>query len=199
MNLVKSQTNVKEIKVFNKLKGIKVTFKPDYTKLGKAFGDKTQKIAEALQKADQDSIISDIEENNKHVLKLDQSEYEIIKDHLVYERASPDHLQEAEFKDGFVYLDKTRTPELEAEGFAREIVHRVQTMRRAAGYEIADHIFLYYEGAAHFVQSISAFADYIRQETLAIDIDEGITEEADLQDTFKIGGTNLKLGVKKAV
>ncbi len=88
--------------------------------------------------------------------------------------------------------------ELEAEGFAREIVHRVQTMRRSAGYEIADHIILYYEGAAHFVQSISAFADYIRQETLAVEIEEGIPEDADIQETFKIGGASLKLGVRKA-
>ncbi len=90
------------------------------------------------------------------------------------------------------------TIELEAEGFAREIVHRVQTMRRSAGYNIADHIVLYYEGAAHFVQSISAFADYIRQETLAVEIEEDIPEDADFQETFKIGGSSLKLGVKKA-
>jgi isoleucyl-tRNA synthetase len=90
------------------------------------------------------------------------------------------------------------TMELEAEGFAREIVHRVQTMRRNAGYEIADHIILYYEGAAHFVQSISAFADYIRQETLSVEIEEEIPDDADLQETFKIGGASLKLGVKKA-
>jgi isoleucyl-tRNA synthetase len=91
------------------------------------------------------------------------------------------------------------TMELEAEGFAREIVHRVQTLRRNAGYEIADHIFLYYEGAAHFVQSISAFADYIRQETLADEIEEGVPDNADAQETFKISGATLKVGVKKAV
>jgi isoleucyl-tRNA synthetase len=90
------------------------------------------------------------------------------------------------------------TMELEAEGFAREIVHRVQTMRRNAGYEIADHIILYYDGAAHFVQSISAFADYIRQETLAVEIEEGIPDDADAQETFKLGGAGLKLGVKRA-
>jgi isoleucyl-tRNA synthetase len=90
------------------------------------------------------------------------------------------------------------TMELEAEGFAREIVHRVQTMRRNAGYEIADHIILYYDGAAHFVQSISAFADYIRQETLAVDIEEDIPEDADARESIKLGGGNLSLGVKKA-
>jgi isoleucyl-tRNA synthetase len=88
--------------------------------------------------------------------------------------------------------------ELEAEGFAREIVHRVQTMRRTAGYEIADHILLYYDGGAHFVQSISAFADYIRQETLADELEEGVPEDVDARETFKLGGAAIEVAVKKA-
>ncbi len=91
------------------------------------------------------------------------------------------------------------TVELEAEGIAREIVHRVQTMRRNAGYDIADHIITYYEGDAAFVQAISAFADYIRQETLSHELDEGVPEDADFQETYKISGRSLLLGVKRAV
>ncbi|MGD1119044.1 MAG: isoleucine--tRNA ligase [Dehalococcoidales bacterium] len=89
------------------------------------------------------------------------------------------------------------TVELQAEGMAREIVHRLQTMRRTAGYEIADHIIVYYEGDAYFVQAVSAFADYVRQETLADDIEEGIPEDADLQEEHKITGYHLQLGIKK--
>jgi isoleucyl-tRNA synthetase len=89
------------------------------------------------------------------------------------------------------------TVELQAEGMAREIVHRLQTMRRTAGYEIADHIIVYYEGDAYFVQAVSAFADYVRQETLADDIEEGIPEDADLQEEHKITGYRLMLGIKK--
>jgi isoleucyl-tRNA synthetase len=90
------------------------------------------------------------------------------------------------------------TIELEAEGMAREIVHRLQTMRRTAGYEIADHIITYFEGDAYFVQAISAFADYIRQETLSVDIDEGVPDDVDLKEEHKISGYHLMLGVKKA-
>ncbi|OGN95775.1 MAG: isoleucine--tRNA ligase [Chloroflexi bacterium RBG_13_51_18] len=89
------------------------------------------------------------------------------------------------------------TVELQAEGMAREIVHRLQTMRRTAGYEIADHILMYYEGDAYFVQSISGFADYIRQETLADDIEESIPEDVDLQEEHKVSGYSLSLGIKK--
>ncbi len=90
------------------------------------------------------------------------------------------------------------TAELEAEGMAREIVHRLQNMRRAAGYEIADHIHAYYEADAFIMQSLSSFADYVMQETLAVELGEGIPEDADLKESFKISGYTVELGVKKA-
>lgn len=89
------------------------------------------------------------------------------------------------------------TIELEAEGIAREIAHRVQSMRKTAGYDITDHIVFYYDGPANFVQSISAFSDYIRQEILADDIEDFVPESVDLQEEHKINGYPIKLGVKK--
>jgi isoleucyl-tRNA synthetase len=97
-----------------------------------------------------------------------------------------------------VAISTVITMELEAEGMAREIVHRVQNMRRSAGYEIADHIHIYYEADAFIMQSLSSFADYVMQETLAVSIDEGIPEEVDVRETFKVSGYTLLLGVKKA-
>jgi isoleucyl-tRNA synthetase len=90
------------------------------------------------------------------------------------------------------------TAELEAEGMAREIVHRVQTMRRSAGYDIADHIIMYYEADAFIMQSLSSFADYVMQETLSRSIEEGVPDDVDLKETFKISGYAFLLGVKKA-
>jgi isoleucyl-tRNA synthetase len=89
------------------------------------------------------------------------------------------------------------TAELEAEGIAREIVHRLQTMRRSADFDIADHIITYYEGEAHFIQVMSSFAEYIKQETLSRELIEGVPEDADCKETYKIGGYSLTLGVKR--
>jgi isoleucyl-tRNA synthetase len=89
------------------------------------------------------------------------------------------------------------TAELEAEGMAREIVHRIQNMRRSAGYDIADHIVMYYEADAFIMQSLSSFADYAMQETLARSIEEGIPADVDFKDTFKISGYTILLGVRK--
>ena len=97
-----------------------------------------------------------------------------------------------------VELDTNITVELEAEGMAREIVHHLQTMRRSAGYDIADHIIACYEGDAYFVQAISSFADYIKQETLSRELIEGVPEGVDLKETYKISGYSLLLGIKKS-
>ncbi len=91
------------------------------------------------------------------------------------------------------------TYELEAEGMAREIVHRLQTMRRSAGFDIADHIETYYE-ADEYVRGVMAAdvtADYIKQETLSGQLTEGLPAEVDYQETFKLSGHEVLLGVKK--
>jgi isoleucyl-tRNA synthetase len=91
------------------------------------------------------------------------------------------------------------TPELEAEGMAREIVHRIQNMRRSANFEIADHITTFYK-TDEYVKSImtgSITADYIKQETLSDDLVSGVPEGVDYREEFKISGHEVQLGVKK--
>jgi isoleucyl-tRNA synthetase len=119
-----------------------------------------------------------------------------------------DEVAALENKDGYIVvseagtnsgLDTNITPELEAEGMAREIVHRVQMMRRAAGYEIADRIMVYYEGDEFIagVMQNEALAGYIMQETLSDDLVESIPEGVDLKETYKLSGHSILLGVKK--
>ena len=91
------------------------------------------------------------------------------------------------------------TPELAAEGMAREIVHRVQTMRRSAGFEIADNIVTYYQGDDYIreVMGNKTLADYIKQETLSRELIDGVPEEGVFTESFKLGGYKVLLGVKR--
>jgi len=88
-------------------------------------------------------------------------------------------------------------PELAREGMAREIVHRLQIMRRSAGFDIADYITTYYQGEAYMRQVIEDFADYIKQETLSRQIAEGIPEEGIFTESYKLAGYDILLGVKR--
>ena len=89
------------------------------------------------------------------------------------------------------------TPGLISEGLAREIVRRLQIVRRGAGFEIADHIVTYYEGDDKLGEVFLKFADYIKQETLTDDIIKGIPINPAYLEKFKISGLNLTLAVTK--
>ena len=93
----------------------------------------------------------------------------------------------------------TLTEELKAEGIAREIVHRLQTMRRSAGFDIADHIITYYQGDDYIreVMENKTLGDYIKQETLSQQLTTGIPETIDFKESYKLGGHEVLLGVKR--
>ncbi|MFQ6121838.1 MAG: isoleucine--tRNA ligase [Dehalococcoidales bacterium] len=99
--------------------------------------------------------------------------------------------------DLMVMLNTEIPPELAAEGMAREIVRRLQTMRRSAGFDIADHITTYYQGEAYITQVMTDFAKYIKQETLSEQLVEGVPEEGAFTESHKLGGYDLLLGVKR--
>jgi isoleucyl-tRNA synthetase len=89
------------------------------------------------------------------------------------------------------------TPELATEGLARDIVHRLQTMRRSAGFDIADHITTYYQGGDYVKQVMDAFGEYIRRETLSREMVEGIPVEGVFSEKFKLAGNEVMLAVTK--
>jgi isoleucyl-tRNA synthetase len=80
----------------------------------------------------------------------------------------------AEDEAGYaVGLDTAVTPELAEEGLARELVRRIQNLRKAAGFEISDHIATYYQGPPRLRAVLQKHGDYVRQETLSEELTEG--------------------------
>jgi isoleucyl-tRNA synthetase len=114
------------------------------------------------------------------------------------ELEKPDYVVMTE-GDLSVAVSTALTPELELEGMAREIVHRIQTMRKSAGFEIADYIAIFYEGDEYIqrVMQDSASVDYVKQETLSRRVVSGVPEQGSYNESFKLGGHAVKLGVKK--
>ena len=96
-----------------------------------------------------------------------------------------------------VAIPKEVTPELAEEGLSREIVHRLQTMRKTAGFEIADYIVTYYQGDDYAKKVMTDFADYVKLETLSRSLIEGKPEEGVATETFKLNDHVVVLGVKK--
>jgi isoleucyl-tRNA synthetase len=87
--------------------------------------------------------------------------------------------------------------ELLSEGMAREIVHRLQTMRKSAGFEIADYIEIFYEGDEYIQQVLKETGEYINQETLSRQLIAGIPVSDIYNESFKLSGHTIRLAVKK--
>jgi len=88
------------------------------------------------------------------------------------------------------------SPELEAEGIAREVVRRLQTMRRSAGLDIADHIVTYYDGGDSIKLVMTKFADYIKQETLSRELVLVMPPQGSYNEKHRISGHEISLGIK---
>jgi isoleucyl-tRNA synthetase len=96
-------------------------------------------------------------------------------------------------------MDANLTPELKAEGMAREIVRRLQAMRRSAGFDIADHIVTYYQGDDYIreIMTNKTLGEYIKQETLSQELIDGAPQKDAFTERQKISGYDILLGVKK--
>jgi isoleucyl-tRNA synthetase len=96
-----------------------------------------------------------------------------------------------------VAIDVSISPELKEEGMAREVVHRLQMMRRNAGFDIADRIVTFYQGDASLHRTMESFSSYIKQETLSDQLVEGVPEDGVHVEDQRISGESVTLGVKR--
>jgi isoleucyl-tRNA synthetase len=96
-----------------------------------------------------------------------------------------------------VAIDIEITQELADEGMARELVHRLQTMRKRADFDIADYIVTYYQGGEAMKRVITSFASYIKQETLSRHLIEGVPEKEAYSERHRIDGEEVVLGVRR--
>ena len=105
----------------------------------------------------------------------------------------------AEERGVVVAVDITLTPALALEGLARDLVRRIQTMRKDAGFQLDDRIVTYYDAGDELMGVVEAWGDYIRAETLSQELVPGpVPGDVDHQESFALGEHPLALGVKKA-
>ncbi|MGQ9708060.1 MAG: isoleucine--tRNA ligase [bacterium] len=111
--------------------------------------------------------------------------------------ACSERLVNEENGEFIVGLDTSLSRELEFEGMARELVRRVQNMRKSAGFAVTDRIVLYCNGTPRLIEAIKMFSDYIRQETLALQIMFEPLQTAEIQGEFKINQDPIRVALRR--
>jgi isoleucyl-tRNA synthetase len=142
-NIIKSQANVKTVKVVNKLEGVRESAKFDFAKLAPDFGEKATDIIASLTTKSPASVIEKIKKEGKFEFSLHGEMISILAKHLMIEKEVPEPYRGIDTKHGWLYLNIEQDPQLLAEGFAREIVRNTQSARKKAGLQKADKIDLF--------------------------------------------------------
>jgi isoleucyl-tRNA synthetase len=117
---------------------------------------------------------------------------------LVSEAVEGENVVAVEDGDLWVAMDTKLSPELEAEGVSRELVRRLQVMRRSAGLEISDHIIIYCQSSDNIRNIIAQYTEYIKQETLATSIVYDNAAEDAFTEKHKLLSSEITLGIKKS-
>ena len=198
VDLVLNEVNVKEMQLLNPSESVLVKrVKPDFKKLGPVFGKQMKQVAAAIQAMEQPQIL-ELERNGAIDLTLaDGSAAHVTADTVdIFSEDIPGWLVANE-GTVTVALDVTLTDALRREGMARELVNRIQNIRKGRDYAITDHITIALEPVAEVVDALSEYSDYIATQTLA----DVITTDAALtanDDTLDIDGLRVNISIEKA-
>jgi isoleucyl-tRNA synthetase len=161
-NIIKKQTNIRELDVQQSLPDIKQSIKADYSQLGPDFGKKAPQIIAKIISESPETILSHIEKEGKYTINLGKEKINIVKEHLIVTREVPPPYIEGSFKNGFIYLNKDVDEELEAEGYTRELMRRIQELRKKAGLQKKDRISLFIRTDEELMNTLNNFHSTIK-------------------------------------
>ena len=160
--IIKKQANIKELDIQQSLPDIKLNIKADYSQLGPDFGKKAPQIIAKLTSESPEAILAHIEKEGKYTINLGKEKANIVKEHIIVTRQVPAPYVEGNFKNGFIYLNKDVDEELEAEGYVRELMRRVQELRKKAGLKKTDRISLFIKTDEELKDTLNNFYSAIK-------------------------------------
>ena len=178
-NLIKSEVNVKEIELIDDASGILVkTIKPNFKVLGPKFGKDMRFVSQAIQNMSQDDITI-VEKQGEISLNINEKSVNLTLDEEEISSQDIEGWLVTNQNNLTVALDVTITDELRKEGIARELINRVQNLRKESGLEVNDRIKLSIQKSNILQDAVEANEEYIKSETL--------TDQLEFLDSLKNG------------
>jgi isoleucyl-tRNA synthetase len=195
--LLREELNVKQIDLANTADAlVTLEAKPNFRTLGKKFGKKTP-LAAAAVAAFGNAQLLQFERGESLVVSVEGESHALAPEDVSIVRKSSGNLVVQEDKGHFAAIDPAITPELRREGLARELISRVQRMRKEAGFAISDRITLVVAGQGGILEAVKTHRDWIAGEVLATDlILEAKLEQPDMTEV-DFDGITARLSITR--
>ena len=188
-DLFLDRINAKSLEITEEYDELIEVAEPQMGAIGPEFGEDAEKVMNAVRGKPREKVEDEIEVDGETV---------VLDDEMVeYRHETPDNVEAAEFEGGTVYVDVSLDDEIRSEGYARELVRRVQEMRKELDLDVEQRIRVSFDVEdAEVLELAMRESDYILEETRADSIEEEV--EADLSEGWEIEGIEVTVGVEVA-
>ena len=194
--IVADELNVKNVKFTDDVRDFtSYSFKPQLKTVGPKYGKMLGGIKKALDTIDGNAAMDELNANGSLNLDVDGQEITLFKEDLLIDTAQIEGYVSENDNGITVVLDTNLTEELLEEGFVREIISKIQTMRKEAGFEVMDKIRVTYTGSEKAESIFAKYAESISSEVLAEEVTKA--EPAGYVKEWKINGEQVTMGVWK--
>ena len=192
-SIIKEELNVKNINYIEDLSiYMNYKIKPNYREVGKTFGPKIKDFADSLSKLSNEEIVKI--SNDGLEIDFDSEKLLVTNNMVDIQIEAKEGFCSASDNKVFVILNTNLTEELIEEGIARELVRKIQSMRKELDLVITDHIKIYYNGSEVLDKVINNFEDYIKNETLS----DEIIKQDNISELFELNEEKAELKIEKA-
>ena len=191
-SLFKEELNVKNVLWEKDLsKYLTVSYKPNFKEAGKLFGGNINAFKEYLETISMEDA-SKLESGTLKI-KLNSEEYTVLPSYIIKEVKSTPGYNAVMLNYKTVIINTNLTQDLINEGIAREIVSKVQNLRKTSGFDISDRINMIYTGSKEIIDAVNQFKNYIMDEVLALTLE--MSDKA--SDELKINDYDMKVSIKQ--
>ncbi|MCU6762557.1 Isoleucine--tRNA ligase [uncultured Roseburia sp.] len=196
VQIIEEELNVKKVTFSEDVSSFtSYTFKPQLRTVGPKYGKVLGRIQKALASLDGNAAMNQLKSTGLLKLDIPDAEVELSEEDLLITMTQMEGYVTESDNEVTVVLDTKLTPQLREEGFVREIISKVQTMRKEAGFEVMDKILLSYEAGKKAADIFEKFGNDIQKEVLAVSVLGGTLQG--YQKEWNINGEQVKLGVEK--
>ena len=209
--LIRDELNVKQVGTLDQAESvISYVLNPLPAQLGRKYGKDFPRVQKSLREGEQDDVrawAQALQAGQTITVSIDGDSFEVTPEECEVKQQAAAGFSVAEERGYLAAVDVNLTEELIQEGLAREVVRRIQTLRRDAGFEIDDHIEATYTATGRLAEAIARFQETIRTETLASTLVEGAAGDGfhtaeflpseDSKADNSIRGDALTLGIKR--
>jgi isoleucyl-tRNA synthetase len=196
-DIILDEVNVKTIEfVDHSSEVVQRSAKPNFSALGPRLGALMKPVNQAVRQLDDDAINTYLETGSL-ALEVEGKTVELGEGDLEIQSEGIAGWEVGQQAGVTVALDTQISDELLAEGLARESVKRIQNLRKDADFDVTDRIAVAYHGSEQISQSITRYADWIRNETLALELHEANQPAGEAVATFEIGDETLTVAVRR--